>query len=220
MWTRRSLETTCSGILSGAVGTFVGHPLDSLKTHVQITGKSYSSIFRTIGFIKLFSGAWSPILGQSLINGWIFGVCDASALKLARMLNHDQLTLTDHLFGGCVAGLANSMIICPTELLKTKLQQGQFKTYYDAIHNYTSQAGWTSLMTGLSATLAREVPGYGVYFLAFEAFKSLFGGNNPSFWNIFHAGGFAGCISWASVYPVDVIKYSVHFLCNFPTYYC
>ncbi|ORZ30865.1 mitochondrial carrier domain-containing protein [Catenaria anguillulae PL171] len=52
-------------------------------------------------------------------------------------------------------------------------------------------------------TLARDGPGYAVYFLVYEGLKQVLGNDRMGqFW----AGGMAGVVSWASIYPLDVLK--------------
>lgn len=62
----------------------------------------------------------------------------------------------------------------------------------------------------------RDVPGFAIYFGAFEAFKTLFGVANRKKENSlskgqtalrkFVAGGLAGVVTWTIAYPADTIK--------------
>lgn len=54
----------------------------------------------------------------------------------------------------------------------------------------------------------RDAPSYGVYFWAYEGMKRmLVDPSNPSAAGpLLLAGGMAGTLSWASIYPLDVIK--------------
>jgi solute carrier family 25 carnitine/acylcarnitine transporter 20/29 len=61
------------------------------------------------------------------------------------------------------------------------------------------------LYIGGGITAVRDAVGYGFYFGAYEGVKRLFpkpDGNAA----ILVAGGVAGCATWASVYPLDVVK--------------
>ena len=69
--------------------------------------------------------------------------------------------------------------------------------------------GVRGLYRGYSATALRDIPSYGVYFLTYEwtkdrlvAASSLQSPLLP----MLAAGGIAGCLSWLSCYPLDVIK--------------
>ena len=65
--------------------------------------------------------------------------------------------------------------------------------------------GIKGLYRGLTATALRDVPSYGVYFLAYEKLKNL-SSNPQSISAQFIAGGLAGVIAWASCYPFDIVK--------------
>jgi hypothetical protein len=64
-----------AGSISGILGTFVGHPLDTVKCRIQARKINYSSFFMTIQkilkeekFLGLFKGVVPPILNQFPIN--------------------------------------------------------------------------------------------------------------------------------------------------------
>jgi Mitochondrial carrier protein len=68
--------------------------------------------------------------------------------------------------------------------------------------------GVTGLFRGTLATTLREVPSVGLYFSAYRHCKEMLtpSGQEPSTPVTIFAGGVAGSVSWASVYPFDVIK--------------
>jgi len=71
------------------------------------------------------------------------------------------------------------------------------------------QEGLRGLFRGFSATALRDTPSYGVYFLAYEYTKDRIVAasrlQSPLLPQLL-AGGVAGCVSWLSCYPVDVVK--------------
>jgi len=54
-------------------------------------------------------------------------------------------------------------------------------------------------------TVVRDAVGYGFYFVAYEGVKRLFPEPEGGV-AILSAGGVAGCATWASIYPLDVVK--------------
>lgn len=55
--------------------------------------------------------------------------------------------------------------------------------------------------------MIRDAPSYGLYFLAYEGMKrTLDVSGDDHAWKLLLAGGVAGTVSWASIYPIDVIK--------------
>ena len=63
-----------------------------------------------------------------------------------------------------------------------------------------------TLYTGWTATLYREVPGYGIYFTTYEYLKSKTRDNIPTQPQAFGIGCCSGFASWIFIYPADPIK--------------
>lgn len=72
--------------------------------------------------------------------------------------------------------------------------------------------GVFGLWKGLFATVGRDVPSYGVYFVSYDWLKrKLSPTGEPSAMNmpipsLLLAGGTAGAAAWVCSYPLDVIK--------------
>lgn len=64
-----------AGSISGMLGTFVGHPLDTVKCRLQAMSNQYGNTFKSIvkilkeeKFIGLYKGVVPPMLNQFPIN--------------------------------------------------------------------------------------------------------------------------------------------------------
>jgi solute carrier family 25 carnitine/acylcarnitine transporter 20/29 len=72
------------------------------------------------------------------------------------------------------------------------------------------------LFKGFWATFWRDVPGWAVYFYAYEGLKKLaFNENQSKSWDCFlrlMCGGIAGQLSWVVSFPFDVVK--THMMCD------
>jgi hypothetical protein len=71
--------------------------------------------------------------------------------------------------------------------------------------------GLRGIFRGLGTTICREVPGFGVYFFAYEFMTRSAGDNGEpgppvSTFHMLLAGGFSGTLSWVLTYPIDVVK--------------
>jgi hypothetical protein len=71
--------------------------------------------------------------------------------------------------------------------------------------------GLRGLFRGLGTTICREVPGFGIYFFAYELMTRSTGDNAEprppvSTFHMLLAGGFSGTLSWVLTYPIDVVK--------------
>lgn len=118
--------------------------------------------------------------------------------------------------GGAAAGIASSLILCPSEHVKVRLQsscsltqQQVYRHSLDAAVQITTAHGISGLYRGLVATIARQVPGFVIYFGAYDCIKKQcnkrLGKSNDWLGSIL-AGGTAGSLSWAAIYPFDLVK--------------
>ncbi|KAI9223211.1 mitochondrial carrier domain-containing protein [Blastocladiella britannica] len=168
----------------------------------------------------------------SAVQGW---KSSSSASSSARGSSYPP-SIADVSLAGLAAGFACFTISTPTELIKCRAQvirssksaasQPPFRlvlhptlaSWTLPAHNSLAVAarvlttrGPTGFYRGGLITLLRDSPGYAVYFAGYEGLKhALARGTGRSaaddravqFW----AGGGAGVLSWASIYPLDVIK--------------
>ena len=70
------------------------------------------------------------------------------------------------------------------------------------------------LSRGLGATLLREIPAYGFYFVSYDLVKSalLSYGGVPAALIPLLGGAVAGAMAWIPVYPIDVVKTNIQVL--------
>jgi len=138
-------------------------------------------------------------------------------------------TITKQAFCGGLAGLFTSLLLSPVDLVKIRLQTllkppkvtprsssplnlRSKSSFFVAKQILSSEYGIRGLYRGLFATILRQVPSFTIYFPTYHFLKESIGGsddnanNNSSWASSALAGGLAGCISWAIVYPMDVIK--------------
>ncbi|XP_068433051.1 mitochondrial basic amino acids transporter-like isoform X2 [Clinocottus analis] len=153
------------------------------------------------------------MMGLTFINAIVFGVQG----NTMRLLAND--TPTNQFLAGAAAGAIQSVICCPMELAKTRMQmQGTgekkpsrklYKNSLDCLVRIYNREGLRGVNRGMVTTLIRETPGFGVYFLAYDVLtRSLGFEPNDRYMipKLLFAGGMAGIFSWLSTYPVDVIK--------------
>lgn len=163
--------------------------------------------------------------------GWSSRIYDEHFEETAIQLN--SMTVADHdstikaFACGSFAGLVQAMIICPTEHVKCRLQvQGKgtgYKGPLAAARSIASGHGISGLYRGWACTCWREVPAFGLYFSGYDWFKDKINdifakragidasqaGNmeHPHAWAASTlSGGITGALTWAVIYPFDVIK--------------
>lgn len=108
-------------------------------------------------------------------------------------------------------GFVTSFLVNPIERIKILMQSdknGIYQSSVDCALKVIKKDGFKGLLVrGLDATLAREIPGYGLYFVVYSVLMtSTFGiALGPNFSPLV-CGAAAGCLSWIPVFPFDVVK--------------
>jgi len=228
-----------SGTAGGVAQILVGHPFDTVKVQLQRSSghanpiDAVKQLVATQGVHGLYRGMGPPLCTVAVFNALLFGITGS----LNRFVRPDggRLTPTEAAFTGALAGIPVAVLATPTELLKCRHQaQGAAKpppgiayTLADARAGrvlYSGplnalrliskfEGGISGLFRGLIPTLAREVPGNGVYFGAYywckQRLAAAQGLDSPSqlgLLSLIVAGGVAGPAFWIPVLPIDTIK--------------
>ncbi|KAF6201059.1 hypothetical protein GE061_005506 [Apolygus lucorum] len=167
-----------SGWLSGVSGLVVGHPLDTVKVrlqtsdHVSVRGVVLST-YRQEGFRGFFKGLFIPVMSAGVRNALFFGVHGNS---LRYITGGDDRTLCceetlpeysssvwhlKHALAGLLGGLASTLVACPVENVKVKMQ-GDRKHRIKPLKltaEIFKQKGIAGLYCGFTACTWRDGPG-------------------------------------------------------------
>ncbi|XP_054264358.1 mitochondrial basic amino acids transporter [Macrosteles quadrilineatus] len=200
-----------AGCLGGCAGVAVGHPFDTLKVKLQTqdfrnpvyrgTWDCFTKILQTESLAGFYRGVWSPMGGVALVNAIVFGVYG----NLQRGLLDPESLRSQFLAGG-IAGLAQSVVSSPVELVKTRMQtSSSYHGTVDCFMSILRSERINGVFKGLSVTAAREFLGYGFYFSTYEFLTraSPVPIGTPT---MLLAGGISGTVSWVMTYPLDVVK--------------
>ena len=156
----------------------------------------------------------------------------------AHSSQQSQSNLTTRLanvaLSGAAGGFLLSAIVGPTDLIKCRVQDGQYFGPREAISHIYKKGGIVGFSKGLNATLLREVPGNAIFFTTYEVAQMAFprwetelkGGSrestdehspagsdqsHTSYWvqetaAAASCGGVAGSVFWLSMLPFDYAK--------------
>ncbi|KDP35277.1 hypothetical protein JCGZ_09436 [Jatropha curcas] len=201
------LRTLFEGVIAGgAAGVVVEtalYPIDTIKTRLQAAHGGGKIILK-----GLYSGLAGNIAGVLPASALFVGVYEPTKQKLLRMLP-ENLSAVAHLTAGAVGGVAASLIRVPTEVVKQRMQTGQFTSAPNAVRLIISREGFKGLYAGYGSFLLRDLPFDAVQFCIYEqlrigykvaAQREL---NDPENAII---GAFAGALTGAITTPLDVIK--------------
>lgn len=206
-----------AGYISGAIGIVIGNPLDLIKVRLQakdaIQSQSAASYVRQFeSTSSLISGTAAPILGYGALNALLF----VSYNRTEEAINKG-LALSPNLWttwaAGAIGGLATWFVSTPTELIKCRAQLSSPPTSsWSITKQIVRSEGLKGLYYGGAVTALRDSIGYGFYFWSYELSTQLMLSAKPekSFSQdaarVLLCGGLAGVVTWASVFPLDVIK--------------
>uniref|UniRef100_U5EXE6 Putative mitochondrial carnitine-acylcarnitine carrier protein n=1 Tax=Corethrella appendiculata TaxID=1370023 RepID=U5EXE6_9DIPT len=206
-----------AGCLGGCAGILVSYPFDTVKVHLQ-TQDHRNPVYRgTWHCLKtivgkdsvrgLFRGMTSPLAGVAAVNAIVFGVYGN-----VQRTSTDPNSIYSHFLAGSIAGLAQSVVCSPMELIKTRLQLQnnqnslvqKFKNPLECTQHIYRNEGVRGIFRGLTITAVRDTPAFASYFVSYELMIRLV--TNPTPFHILMAGGLAGTISWICTFPIDTVK--------------
>lgn len=200
---RSLVDGVIAGGTAGVVVETALYPIDTIKTRLQAArggGK--------INLKGLYSGLAGNLAGVLPASALFVGVYEPTKQKLLRMLP-ENLSAVAHLTAGAVGGIAASLIRVPTEVVKQRMQTGQFKSAPDAVRLIISKEGFKGFYAGYGSFLLRDLPFDAIQFCIYEQLRIGYRTaarrelNDPENAII---GAFAGALTGAITTPLDVIK--------------
>jgi len=222
-----------AGSVGAATSVYVGQPLDTLKVKMQTFPELYPNLktcfSRTLqneGIVRgLYAGTVPSLVANIAENSILFaayGACQkiiANSLQISKV---EDLSVAANGFSGFLAAFWSSLALCPTELVKCKLQalresytsQGKDPPKigpYQLTRNILRTEGLPGMFRGLTATFTREMPGYFFFFMAYEFSRDMLRSPGQSKDDIgalktVVSGGVAGVTLWTIIFPADVVK--------------
>ncbi|XP_053610272.1 congested-like trachea protein [Plodia interpunctella] len=219
-----------SGGFGGVCTVLAGHPMDTIKVRLQTmplpapgetplyTG-TWDCCKKTIqkeGFRGLYKGMSAPLTGVApifAISFFGFGL----GKKLIKGDSEAPLTKTELFAAGAFSGIFTTSIMAPGERIKCllQIQQGggapqKYNGMVDCARQLYAEGGIRSIYKGSVATILRDVPASGMYFMTYELVKEVLvpqdASNKVKMFATMVAGGCAGIANWLVGMPADVLK--------------
>ncbi|KAH8507900.1 hypothetical protein POPTR_005G085900v4 [Populus trichocarpa] len=196
-------EGVIAGGTAGVVVETALYPIDTIKTRLQAARGGGKIMLK-----GLYSGLAGNLAGVLPASALFVGVYEPTKQKLLKTFP-ENLSAVAHLTAGAVGGIAASLIRVPTEVVKQRMQTGQFTSAPDAVRLIVSKEGFKGFYAGYGSFLLRDLPFDAIQFCIYEqlrigyrvaAQREL---NDPENAAI---GAFAGALTGAITTPLDVIK--------------
>ncbi|XP_046852752.1 mitochondrial carnitine/acylcarnitine carrier protein-like [Xenia sp. Carnegie-2017] len=226
-----ALKNFIAGGAGGVCLVVAGHPLDTIKVRLQTQPKvapGESPIFtgtfdcarKTVakeGFFGLYKGMATPIVGITPLYAFCF-LGFTVGKKLQEKNPNEEMSNFQNFNAGMVAGVFTTGIMTPGERIKCLLQiqqastgEAKYNGPLDCAKKIIKESGIRGLYKGTCATLLRDLPGTGMYFMTYELLlKSMTPEGKTrseiSPLMILTAGGFAGMANWSISIAPDTMK--------------
>ncbi|XP_043721291.1 S-adenosylmethionine carrier 1, chloroplastic/mitochondrial-like isoform X2 [Telopea speciosissima] len=196
-------EGVIAGGIAGVVVETALYPIDTIKTRLQAARGGGELLWK-----GLYSGLAGNLAGVLPASAIFVGVYEPTKQKLLRIFP-ENLTAFAHLTAGAIGGAASSLVRVPTEVVKQRMQTGQFASAPDAVRLIVAKEGFKGLYAGYGSFLLRDLPFDAIQFCLYEqlrigykitAQRDLKDAENAII------GAFAGALTGAITTPLDVIK--------------
>ncbi|KAJ1406059.1 mitochondrial carrier domain-containing protein [Ochromonadaceae sp. CCMP2298] len=221
---RQHAANGISGLVAGAFGTLVGHPLDTLKVRSQVGDLRQEALpksirdFRPTYIRELYRGLLPPLLTAGCTQFMVFTIYEhAKSYLRDQGLSYLQSTFA----AATIAGAFTSFVTSPMQLVKTHQQAAATSiTVRQCLRSIVGQLGYRGLFHASGSVLAVEGVGRGVYMLLYEYYKMKLSGidtngktngvlykdSDVPLWCKVASASAAGSSSWLLMYPLDSIK--------------
>lgn len=226
-----------SGAIGGTACVLTGQPFDTIKVKMQTFPNLYKGFidcflktYSQVGFWGFYRGTSPALMAYVAENAVLFmsyGFCQQFVRNVVGLDRQAKLSDLQNASAGSLASAFAALVLCPTELVKCRLQamyemevSGKIAkshvTVWSVVKTIFRKEGLMGFYHGFSSTLLQEVPGYFCFFGSYEVSRSFFAsGTSKDDLGPFHlmiSGGIAGICLWAVVFPVDCIKSRIQVL--------
>ncbi|VDN13670.1 unnamed protein product, partial [Dibothriocephalus latus] len=192
-----SLIGFVAGIYGGIAVVCVSQPLDTVKVKMQAFPEHYKNSWLCLkktwlkdGLSRgLYAGTVPALVANMADNAVVFCAlpfCQRMVSWATKTGGTEHLSTSQHALSGSLAGIFTALVLCPTELVKCKMQafhdmaelgrinlspsaSGPYQITKQILHS----EGLRGLYRGFAPTLGREMIGYFFFFGGYEAARSV-----------------------------------------------
>uniref|UniRef100_A0A182SBE0 Mitochondrial ornithine transporter n=1 Tax=Anopheles maculatus TaxID=74869 RepID=A0A182SBE0_9DIPT len=222
-----------AGCLGGVALVYVSQPMDTVKVKMQTFPGLYKGLvnctvqtFKRDGIVRgLYAGTLPAVVANVAENSVLFaayGACQQVVGSAVKKPSIAELSTLENATAGFLAAFFSSFTLCPTELIKCKLQalretagnDGKRRptiSSYALVSQILRTEGIAGMFRGLTSTFAREMPGYFFFFGGYEHTREFLARPGQAKDDIgalrtMVAGAVGGVALWTVIFPADVIK--------------
>ncbi|GBE82100.1 hypothetical protein SCP_0404800 [Sparassis crispa] len=193
----RSNKAVVCAISASYISTFVGYPLDSIKSRLQTIRTHISiptlalQVYREEGVIGFYRGLWIPLITISFVRAASFTIYTSTKeyFREHHLLNSNNIfnVASAGGVGGALSGSLISFGSAPFELVKVRRQleysiaasKGtrilKAPSTVDAVRDILRNNGVRGLYLGFRLHFIRDTTGTALYFFEYDGFRHLMG---------------------------------------------
>lgn len=186
------LSSSIAGIISTSVAKIMTHPLDTIKSKLQIHKSEFETIrnifkltYKNEGIRGFYKGLNITLLGTIPASALYFGSYEFAKKYLTKTSNTNKDYLI-HFCSGMFAELIACIIFVPVDIIRERRQiqvnvdSYKYKSDTDALKQIISKEGVRGIYKAYFATVASFGPTSALYFSFFEKFKGYFISNDKA----------------------------------------
>jgi solute carrier family 25 S-adenosylmethionine transporter 26 len=210
---RLAAGNLAAGATAGCAVEAALYPIDTIKTRLQAmrSGGGLNALLRAGGGRALYAGIWGNLAGVAPASAVFMAVYEPVKQAVTAAVPAERGFLGP-LAAGVAAGLASSIVRVPTEVIKTRMQTGEFKHAATALRTIVAREGARGIFAGYGSFLLRDLPFDAIEFVAYEQFKKNYKALvlkherdlNSAEHSVF--GATAGAFTGLVTTPLDVLK--------------
>jgi len=216
-------HSSVAALLASTSATFVFHPLELIKTKLQVQDNDCKGRIRYRGFVDACKTIWKSegikgfYLGLSpsvLGNGISWGSC-FFIYRYIQSGPHKDASFTNQMLAASAAGVITTMAANPVWVIKNRLQiqtsilqssSGRYKNALDAFRTIWKMEGMRGFYSGIGMSLAgnsHTVVQLVLFDRLCDFVRSTWGGG---FFTALAAGGTARLIASIVTYPLQTVR--------------
>ncbi|EME29204.1 mitochondrial carrier (BOU / S-adenosylmethionine carrier) [Galdieria sulphuraria] len=206
-----------SGAVARGVSVFAMYPIDTIKTRLQLetsrgVANYWHSLRKALSKPKyLYWGVVSTLIGQVPYGMLTFGSYEIYKSWLTGSLRASSRLVI--VLAAIMGDLTGSLWLCPSEVVKSRLQAGQYSNTLDAIRKIFMTQGLKGFYQGYVGQIARDIPFRAIQLLSYEElrwryrqWKKLSSIEDLSNIENLVIGLVSGSVTAAVTTPLDVLK--------------